>query len=135
MKTVRLIAVSLVILNGCDIVPPLRITKTKSGVMIGVETLGEYPTTISRIKISEARSGVAVLELCSDSEPPPQIWNISLEEGENLVDSIDLPEPELYRVVVPSTSRGFTIKRNITYLVEVWGRGAGESPATGEFRL
>ena len=134
MKALRWIAVFSVILGGCEVVPPLRVTSGDTDVVIGVETLGEYPTTISRIRISEKKSGMAILELHAEGGRLPQIWNITLKQGGNTTDSIGLPEVELYRIVTPAGGQGFTIEKETTYLVEVWGK-SGKIPATAEFRL
>ena len=134
MKILRLILMTSVILGGCEVVPPLRVTAKGTEVVIGVETLGEYPTTISRIRISEKNSGAAILELYAEGERLPQIWNITLKQGGNTTDSIDLPEVGLYRVLTPADGQRFTIERGTTYLVEVWGK-SGKTPATAEFRL
>lgn len=132
-RVITIIALSGVVFSGCELAPPLRISSDGAAVVIGVETLGEYPTSIKRIKISEARSPRTLLELRADGDRSPQIWNITLGLGENSISSLDLPEPELYRVVAPSTGSSFILTTETTYLVEVWGESGKSTSA--EFRF
>ena len=52
---------------------------------VDVSTVGEYPTSVSRIRLSEGDSGRVLWELASGHEVP-QIWDFTLRLGLNPVE-------------------------------------------------
>ena len=98
--------------------PPLRITYSGDGVTVGVETLGEYQTTISRMRLTEQRTGNIVWEIRAGGETA-QMHRVKLSPGENPA-IIDAAHGE-YRAVAPSGRATFTLARGTPYLIEAWG--------------
>jgi len=114
--------------------PPLRIRHSGDGVTVGVETMGEYMTTISRLRLSDTRTGAIVWEVRADGKTP-QIWRVELIPGENQPALTSIPMGRKYKVVTPRDRPTFTLTRGTPYLVEVWGASPDifSSRATFEF--
>ena len=122
MKFIGVSFLFLALFTGCAAPPPLRITHLDDGsVAISVETLGEYPTTISRIRISIPAEDIVVLDLDASSSPP-QIWRSSLREGKNPTNLEGLPERAHYQLLVPEGACEFELVAGIEYIIEVWGK-------------
>jgi len=101
--------------------PPLRLTRTGTGIMVDVQTWGEYPTTVTRIRLSDVDQSTVVWELVT-AEGIPQIHRFMLNPGENR--SLLQSRPGIYRVLVPSNSDLFTLEKGHRYRVELWGGGS-----------
>jgi hypothetical protein len=113
----KLAIVGLFALCGCGLVsPPLRVHPVPGGVVLDVQTLGEYQTSISRIRISDAR-GKTVWEVKAKGQVP-QIHKVGLRCGRNVARVVDAEE---YTVLVPAASDAFTLSANNEYTAEVWG--------------
>jgi hypothetical protein len=101
---------------GCDwMPPPFRIVPSGGGVILDVQTLGEYMTSISRIRISDER-GAVIWDLRAKGRAP-QIWTVKLHCGSN--NSLIVGEYHEYEVVVPK-SPTFVLRAKATYIAEVW---------------
>jgi hypothetical protein len=122
------------ILVGCASRPSIRLTQTGDTVVVHVETLGEYPTTITRVRLTDRDTGDVVLELIAlfPTESRSQIYEITLCAGQNNVAAV-FPEYEAYRTVTPASKKSFTLKRGKKYLVEMWGKSSRASKAVIEF--
>jgi hypothetical protein len=122
----------LVILGvACTGKPPLRIAKIPNGIGVDVQTLGEYPTTISRIRLSDAQSGQAIWEVhaARDSQPGgPQLSRFSLSAGPNPA-RIEAVMAGSYDVVVPPHSDRFVLQRHVRYKLTLWGSSGNTSRA------
>ena len=116
----RGLALALVLsLSACNWPkPPLRIVNVAGGVTVDVQTLGEYVTSISRVRVAE-EGGKVVWELKARAMQEPQLNTIGLRCGSN---PADIPERDLdeYEVVVPASSKTFFLSGNKTYVVQVW---------------
>ena len=62
--------------------PPLRVIRDGQSVIIDVQTLGEYGTSISRIRLTNATTKTVVWELASKSGEP-RIWTVKVQPGSN----------------------------------------------------
>jgi len=97
--------------------PPLVLKRSPGSVTIDVQTLGEYLTPISRLKLSEGPTTVWEIRTSSGT---PEIWRVVLNLGLN-PSSPPRAEFGSYRVVVPATADSFELRANARYTVEVWG--------------
>jgi hypothetical protein len=84
-------------------------------VTIHVETLGEYPTTVGSIRISDP-SKRDVFSLRGNGEF--QLWNFKLKSGLNPT-KIEKVGHGSYDVVVPSGALSFRLVANTTYVATV----------------
>jgi len=89
---------------------------------IDVSTLGEYPTSVSRIRLSERDSGKVLWELAS-GQRVPQIWDFTLRMGLNPVELVDAAQNHMYQVVRPKGASSFELRKHVAYRVELWNQG------------
>lgn len=111
----------LVTAVGCFKRPAVRLENSGSSVIVHVETLGEYPTTVRHIRLKDASSGKVVLELLTESGTP-QIYSFRLSVGENSTHVTD-PEHGSYRVAEPSGKNSFSLQPGVHYRLTIWGNG------------
>jgi len=104
--------------------PPLRLLKGVSEVVVDVQTLGEYPTTVNRIRLIDLRESKVVWEIVRQSGTP-QIHEFSLKPDNNST-VIDAQYGD-YRVVAPAGTSHFALGKGVKYRIELWG---GESDLT-----
>jgi hypothetical protein len=88
-------------------------------VRLDVQTLGEYPTTVTEVRIIDTQSNSVVWEVNANSEKP-QIREIVLKPGINST-VLDAGHSRAYEVRVPKSSATFTLQSGRTYAVEVQG--------------
>ena len=100
--------------------PPLRITQNGPMLKVDVSTLGEYPTTVSRIRLSDARNHDVVWEISANGIA--QMHGFKLVVGQNPV-RLDTDYGS-FRVVTPSGSNSFDLKKGAEYRIDLWG-GSG----------
>jgi hypothetical protein len=119
-----IVGVSVALLVGCGR-PPLRIEPSEDGVQVDVQTLGEYQTTVNRIRLT--CDGRPTWEVVANRESP-QIHRFPLRTGANPSYPGDVSEPE-YRAVLPDRCRAVQIPRGARCILEVWGRQSALSRA------
>lgn len=125
-----MLSAALVLVPACGS-PPLRVTRSSSGITIDVQTLGEYQTTISRIRLTDSERQAIVWEVAANGGTP-QLHTIPLIDGVNAVLPFNA-HAGAYKVVAPRGRPTFTLERGRTYKIEVWGeRGR---PAGAAFTL
>lgn len=125
--------IALILVVACSGKPPLRISAVDRGVMVDVQTLGEYLTTVKRIHLTNAATGATVWDLrAARGSQGPQIWTFTLREGENPVQLTEL-EFGRYDVFAPRGCTSFTLARGIEYEVAVYGESGRASRA--KFRI
>lgn len=112
--------------------PPLSIVHDGSKLAVDVSFLGEYPTTITRIRLSDQNSRAVVWELRA-ANGTPQIHDLKLNEGKNAA-QIDASAGS-YRTVVPSDSNIFELRRGVEYRLELWGGSTILSKRSSSFSL
>jgi hypothetical protein len=97
--------------------PPLRLVRSSRDIVVDVQTLGEYPTTVNRIRLSDLQSTV-VWEVVTQ-RGTPQIHDFALK----LDDNPALLEAQYgdYRVVTPNGADRFVLRKGVRYRIEVWG--------------
>jgi len=87
--------------------PPLRISKGVQGVHVDVQTLGEYPTDVAKVRLIDGSNGAVVWEVRSDAA---QLSTFDLNVGENSVGPSHVAWGT-FEVVVPKRAGTFTIQR------------------------
>ena len=98
----RLLAVLVMAVVGASCVlgrPPLRVRTTASTATVDVRTLGEYPTSVARVRLLDTTDGRVIWEVRA-SDADAQIRTISLRIGANSAMPIEVSRGS-YRVVVP----------------------------------
>ncbi|MBS1802758.1 MAG: hypothetical protein JST28_05295 [Acidobacteria bacterium] len=105
---------------GCGGPPGPGIQRYGKGVVVHLETLAEYPTSIDRIVIAkEDKPDEKVLEALSDDGA--QIHRLMLHAGKNNFDDIH-PYRGTYRMLIPD-GRSFTLSQNERYRITVCKTG------------
>ncbi len=118
---------------GCFREPPLRVTELGDRVVVDMQTLGEYQTTIKRIRVVDNASNQTIWELRASSGEP-QVNRIELSVGVNPA----LPPGVVagsYAVTSPSNASSFLMTAGRQYKITVWGSDGESSKATRTFRL
>ncbi|HWR34975.1 MAG TPA: hypothetical protein VN622_03775 [Clostridia bacterium] len=118
---------------GCSHKLPLRIVQSGDKVTVDVQTLGEYQTTVKRIRLVNKTSRAVVWELKTQSGTP-QINQIELKVGENPV-ALTGVASGAYAVVTPTGIAAFSLSLDVDYEIQLWGEDLESSKATGTFRL
>jgi hypothetical protein len=111
------------VLAACVAGPPLRVKPSTGGVRIDVATLGEYPTTIWSVRVSEVGSGALVWEV--QAKGGMQIWGFDLHDGANptkLTTSWGVGE-----VIVPRGAADFVLRSDVAYVVQVCATASARS--------
>ena len=96
--------------------PPLKISHHGSAVTIDVQTLGEYPTSVSCVRVSEVSSGQVIWEIRSVGIA--QARSFILHVGENSASTH--ADHGTFRVIAP-LSQTFVLRSGVKYKIELWG--------------
>lgn len=112
-------------LSGCGR-PPLRISQQRDVIVLDMQSLGEYPTDVTRVRLTDAATQRVVWEVVGSNDP--QLGRIELRAGANPV-TIEDVRHGTYRATVPA-GPVFTLARGRSYVVEVWGRRRWPARAT-----
>ncbi len=102
-----------------------------NGVVVDVQTLGEYPTTVRRIRLT--CSDVVIWEVKAVAEVA-QIHRFTIRPGDNPCYQDDVSEPE-FRVVVPADCGVFWVRRGERCGIEIWGGESALSRVSASFTL
>lgn len=99
--------------------PPLRITKTGDAVRVDVQTLGEYPTNVAKVRLLDPTNEAVIWEV--RARGGAQLSTFELKAGENprAISHVAWGKME---AVIPQQPT-FTIDPSRTYIIEVWGTG------------
>jgi hypothetical protein len=99
--------------------PPILVTQHGSLITVDVQTLGEYPSDVARLRLIDASSRHVVWELKGHGDP--QLGKFVLNAGNNPVTVGDIRHGT-YVVVTPVSSQAFKLAGGGTYILEAWGR-------------
>lgn len=99
--------------------PPLRITKNGGAVHIDVQTLGEYPTTVAKVRLLDATNDAVIWEV--RARGGAQLSTFELKAGANprAISHVAWGNMEAVTPQQPT----FTIDPSRPYILEVWGTG------------
>ena len=122
----------LMLFTGCRSKLPVKIVMADGNVAVDVQTLGEYPTTINHVRLTEA-NGPTVWEIIAE-QGTPQIHKLTFVPGMNSA-TLAHPDSGQYEVVVPKGASSFILDPNKTYTVELWGASDQGNPAKSDFRF
>jgi hypothetical protein len=108
---------------GCGNSPSVRVSTWGGTAKIDVATLGEYPTTITRIRLQNQQSHAVVWEVKALSGTP-QIHGLILKKGVNPV-SLAGADAGTYAIVSPLNSKIFQLDSGVIYTLELWNSASG----------
>ena len=98
---------------------PLRVAVQHGTVCVDTQTLGEYGTGLSRIRVSDAATHAIVWEATSvERDGLTSVWTFLLVPGKNAVPARIAPG---FHTVVPEHEAGFVLQPGRSYRVDVWG--------------
>ena len=122
----------LLSLSGCASKPRLSLTATPGHVIVDVQTLGEYPTTVRRVRLADD-AGRTIWEITS-KRGTPQIHKLAFAVGANSA-KLASPDSGEYEVIAPTDAGDFQLKSGTDYTVQVWGGSEHGRFAQASFRL
>lgn len=121
--------------------PPLRIRRAGETFVIDVQTLGEYKTSVARVRLSRGRDVVWEVKA---HDRIPQLHTFQLRVGNNPsvpqecgggVTTCEGSRPSNgFAVIVPAKASSFTLEPGTKYLIEVWGGESWWSRVTATLR-
>jgi hypothetical protein len=122
--------------GGCER-PPLHVRRTGTTFVIDVQTLGEYKTSVRRIRLTRGRE--VVWEVMA-RDRTLQLHTIGLRIGPNpgapqscgggQPTACDTPEADDRFVVITPASGTFRLEPGNEYELELWGSGSRWSRAS-----
>lgn len=118
--------------SGCGSKPRLILTATPGHVIVDVQTLGEYPTTVRRIRLADG-AGRTIWEIRS-RRGTPQIHTLVFAVGTNSA-NLASPDSGEYEVITPTDASDFQLKSGTDYTVQVWGDSEHGRLSEVSFRL
>jgi hypothetical protein len=121
MRRFTLIAATVFIV-GCHR-PPLRVTQHGSSITVDAQTLGEYPSDVARLRLTDASTNRVVWEVKGHDHP--QLGKLVLNVGENPV-AVGDTRHGTYDVVKPIRKQTFTLAGGGRYVIEAWGRDGNQ---------
>ncbi len=132
LDTLRLAGLAFaVMLIGCrQAVPPIDLQPSPTGLRVSVQTLGEYKTSISKVRITD---GVTTVWEVTAPSGSVQIHEFPLQAGVNNVRPGDLSW-EGFVVSIPQSASGFRLEPGREYVLEVFGEDAAAGNSA-RFRL
>lgn len=77
----NLLVLVILALLGCNAIPRPVIEKTDDGILVDIQTLGEYPTTLTHLRLTRMDTAEVVWEVRADHGL--QLWTIPLRHGDN----------------------------------------------------
>jgi len=117
MRRTTIVLTGLLLIS-CGLKPPLVLTREGQGLEVSVATLGEYPTSICRIKLADLETGRSVWELRAKGRVP-KIWDFRLEPGFNEA-QLKVVVGGQYEIVVPAGQKKFLLEKGSRYEISVW---------------
>jgi hypothetical protein len=98
--------------------PTLRLVRSSRDIVVDVQTLGEYPTTVNRIRVSDLSQSTVVWEVVTQ-RGTPQIHDFALKLDNN--PALLAAQYGDYRVVAPNGADRFVLRKGVRYRIELWG--------------
>jgi hypothetical protein len=101
--------------------PPLSVSQEGQSIIIDMQSLGEYPSDVARLRIIDASQNQVVWDV--RGRDGPQLGRVLLKVGENSVQPTGVRHGA-YEVVAPAGKSTFTLTPGARYAVEAWGTDA-----------
>jgi hypothetical protein len=108
----------LLFLLSCRQAPPLKIRASDGFVTIDFQTLGEYSSSIDRVRVSTR--GVVLWDFASEVGEP-QLHSITLFTGINKAEA-PIANAGKYRVIASQSGQSFDLPTNQNIHIEAWRR-------------
>jgi len=131
VRSVAFVVLMQLVSAGCRSKPPLKMITAEAGVVADAQTLSEYPTTVSHVRLMKAPNGPTVWEIRAKLRTP-QIHKLAFVAGMNSV-ALARPDSGEYEVIIPKGKSSFILEKSTTYTIEMWG--TSDQPAKADFRL
>ena len=93
--------VAALVLGACILAIQLDIKVERSSVQIEMPVLGEYPSAMSRLRISEVQSGSTLWEVRSMRFQPIQLFRLEFKVGDNPVSLLSQSKWAKSHIVAP----------------------------------
>jgi hypothetical protein len=116
-------ALAAVIIASCSR-PPLMISRNEKSIVIDMQTLGEYPSNVKRIRLTDMGKNEVVWEI--NGRDDLQIGKIALLRGENSIHVKDVSHGT-YDVIAPVEHDTFQLLSGMRYRIEVWGNNLSQN--------
>lgn len=94
------------------------IVQRGNDIVVDVQTLGEYPTTVDRIRLSDLNQSTVVWEIAT-ANGTPQIDRFMLKTDKN--PAVLEANSGSCRLVAPTNGSGFLLRKGSKYKIELWG--------------
>lgn len=117
MFLVFCVAVYVLLKSDNKLFVEIKMFQEKNAVTLSLKSLGEYPSTIDYVKISERQSGKILWEVAREKGKRGQFHTIEFKVGENNV--YRDWDWKNFKVLKPNNSKIFNIERGKTYDVQV----------------
>jgi hypothetical protein len=105
--------------------PPLRVQASSVGITIDIQTLGEYQTSVARIRLTDQTTRSVLWEVVA-KEGTPQIHRIELKRGANNSALADVVA-WTFQTIIPANAEYFSLPENHSFAIEVWAPSGGSS--------
>jgi hypothetical protein len=129
----RFLFVAIVLLsNSACMAPPLQVEAHPGSVVVNLTSLGEYPSAIARIELTDVETGAAIWEVERVAKVA-NLWKFSLVAGTNSLAPEGLPK-DAYRVVKPINTEVFLLSKDRAYRVAVEGTNGRTAQASFSIR-
>ena len=112
--------------------PRIRLERGAHSIFVDVQTFGEYPTTITRIRISDILNNSTVLDLRAQQNIV-QIRSFSLVHGRNSAQFSTAYGSWVTRY--PINGDDFLLSSRTPYRVEIWGDNVLLNKSSFEFQF
>lgn len=107
-------------LQGCDPgIPNLRASQEGAGSTVSLMLLGEYPSSVTRIRLRSIEHHRTIWEISAKDGPAFQIWALNFLAGENPTNPTGKLSGEC-EVLIPKDTNSFFLSRGVEYELEVW---------------
>ena len=106
------------------------IVQRGNDIVVDVQTLGEYPTTADRNRVSDLNQSTVVWEIAT-ANGTPQIDRFIWKADKN--PAVLEANSGSYRLVAPRNGSGFLLRKGSKYGIELWGENTIFTKRSGTF--
>lgn len=132
-----LFALAVLSSSACAKRLSLRLRNSGASVEVDLQSLGEYPSAVQRLRLTESASGLVVWEVqarkAREGGSAPQLWKLTFMIGMN-PSQIENALAGGYEVLAPLGQTGFRVEADREYSLEVWATEGGR-PSRARFTL
>lgn len=115
-----LISLAALVFLACDLgLPRLHIEHGPGSATVHLESLGEYPTSVGRLLLTDVQSGQTIWD-ARRSAGTPQLWKISFQAGENSAQPVGVVGGGSFDIAIPQEAPSFSLEPERKYRLTVW---------------